>query len=448
MLKKWVQKVFGGKRSSQHKEATAQILKFAEHHISKDQLSFAAEKVIKRLQEKNFDAFVVGGAVRDLLLNREPKDFDIATNASPEQVRQLFRRSRIIGRRFKIVHVMIGPETIEVTTFRGGQIDTQNEHGRIMKDNSYGTQQEDAERRDFTCNALYYNPRNQTIIDYHHGVDDIKAKKLVMIGDATERYQEDPVRILRAIRLSSKLGFTLDKKTAQPIIKSAYLLKKEPPARLFDELIKLLLSGEARKCLEVLQGFGITSDTFPLLTTALTKQDTHPFVALTLRHTDERLQAGKPVSIGYLLASLLWPLVSQNWERHISEGQRSVPALILAMNDIQNGLDKNFSIPKRFSSTMREIWLLQPQFEARFGTRPYRLLSQQRFRAAYDFMLTRVEANELPQELAQWWTDFQVVSDSEKQEMIAQIKQLSGQSQFKKRRPKRKNNAKKNHQEH
>ncbi|MBP6344800.1 polynucleotide adenylyltransferase PcnB [Neisseriaceae bacterium CLB008] len=416
MIKKWMKKLFNQK--VQAGKRAPDVLPYGSHKIARDSLSFAAEKVIKRLQAEGYEAFVVGGAVRDLLLGIEPKDFDVATNAKPEEVHKVFRRSRIIGRRFKIVHVMVGPETIEVTTFRGGDVQTQNEQGRIMKDNTYGTQMEDALRRDFTCNALYYNPKTQEILDYHDGVADIKAKRLVMIGDPAERYKEDPVRIMRAARLSAKLGFTLAPKTQAPIAAQASLLAQEPPARLFDELLKLLFSGNAQACLKRLDELGVQRDVFPLLQAVLGQDENNPFVTIALESTDQRLREQKPVSVGFLLASLLWQPVYEKWQAYLAEGQKSVPALAAAMADVQDSLDHRFSVPRRFSATMREIWLMQPQFEARVGNRPFRLLAQNRFRAAYDFLLIRAQVGEVPQELADWWTQFQKANGDEQVQMI------------------------------
>ncbi len=419
MLKKWYNKLF---KSKQKPSAQPKIYSVTEHKVTREQLSFAAEKVVKRLQEKGFEAYVVGGAIRDLLLGQDPKDFDVATSASPEEVRQLFRRSRIIGRRFKIVHVMVGPETIEVTTFRGGKVSNHNEQGRIMRDNSFGSRAEDAARRDFTCNALYYNPKDETIIDYCHGVADIKAKKLVIIGDAKERYQEDPVRILRAVRLSAKLGFTLDQRTKEPVASCTYLLKDEPQARLFDELLKLLLSGYARQALKVMQQYDLqATEVFPLLKFVSGEGQDNPFAEITLKNTDERLQSGKHVSVGFILAALLWQPVYLAWQANRQQKQKMMPALIMAMNEVQESLDKRFAVPKRFSAMMREIWLLQPHFEMRVGNRPYRLLAQERFRAAYDFMLIRSQVGELPPELGLWWTEFQNATDDEKVQLIEKV---------------------------
>lgn len=415
MLKKWLHKVLPGNsiKSAPHKR----VLPFHEHHISADMLSFAAEKVVKRLHLEGFEAYVVGGAVRDLLLGFDPKDFDVATNATPEEVRNIFRRSRIIGRRFQIVHVMLGPETIEVTTFRGGNAVQQNEHGRIMKDNTYGSIEEDAHRRDFTCNALYYDPIRQQILDFHDGVGDIADRKLVMIGDPVGRYQEDPVRVLRAVRLSGKLGFEVDEATAAPIPEYAARLKQEPVARLFDEIMKLLLSGHARQCLQQLNRLGINSDIHPLLN-ALQRAgagDGKPnIVTLALKNTDERLREDKSVSVGFVLAAILWPQLAKLWQQYQQQGQKSGAAMNSAIADLREELEKGWGVPQRFAATMREIWILQPQFDSIRGTRPFRLISQPRFRAAYDFLVLRSQLGEVSSQLVQWWTEFQHADDQQR----------------------------------
>ncbi|OSI35235.1 polynucleotide adenylyltransferase PcnB [Neisseria dumasiana] len=417
MLKKWLYKVLPGK--SGKPRARKEVIPFSGHRISADMLSFAAEKVVRRLHNEGFEAYVVGGAVRDLLLGMEPKDFDVATNATPEQIRKVFRRSRIIGRRFQIVHVMIGPETIEVTTFRSGGKVLHNEHGRIMKDNAYGSMEEDAMRRDFTCNALYYDPIRQHIIDFHHGVADIAARKLVMIGNPAERYQEDPVRVLRAVRLSGKLGFDVEQETAAPIAEYAGRLKQEPVARLFDEIMKLLFSGYASVCLAQFEKLGVQENIHPILTALLNAaKDERSITAAALRNTDERLRADKSVSVGFVLAAVMWPQLNARWQKNMKNGQKPAPALTQAINDLRD-MEKGWGVPQRFSATMREIWQLQPQFENRRGARPHRLLAQQRFRAAYDFLLLRAETGNADPELAQWWTAFQHADDTARLEMTA-----------------------------
>lgn len=416
MLKKLWRKMVPAK-SKMHKR----VLPFAEHHISADKLNFAAEKVVDRLHHAGYEAYVVGGAVRDLLLGIEPKDFDVATNATPEQVRKVFRRSRIIGRRFQIVHVVVGPETIEVTTFRGGDNALQNEHGRIMKDNTYGSMEEDAMRRDFTCNALYFDPIRREIIDFHHGVEDVRNKKLVMIGEPEARYQEDPVRILRAIRLSGKLGFDIEEATAAPIAENAARLKNEPVARLFDEMLKILLSGYARRCLDALKRSDIDVSIHPILD-ALKQSDHHNgqnIITLALKNTDERLRADKSVSVGFVLAAVLWPELYGYWQQHLSQGEKPVAALNSAIGVMRDNMEQGWGVPQRFSATMREIWALQPQFDFVRGNRPFRLLGQPRFRAAYDFLMLRAQAGEVPQELVDWWTVFQHADEHTKQEMTS-----------------------------
>ncbi len=421
MLKKWLRKVLPAHRI--HPSRQRRVWHFAEHGIEAGSISFAAEKVVSRLHQAGFEAYVVGGAVRDLLLGIEPKDFDVATNARPEQIRKVFRRSRIIGRRFQIVHVMVGPETIEVTTFRGGERPSrQNEHGRIMQDNNYGTMEQDAERRDFTCNALYYDPVRQEIIDFHHGVDDIRAKQLVMIGEARERYQEDPVRLLRAARLSGKLGFQVAPATAQPIAESLHLLPKEPLARLFDEVMKILFSGAALDCLRQLQNLGMDKTALhPLLDTALQslpEVGSDNIVSLSLANTDKRLKADQSVSVGFVLAALLWPQLFCFWQQQHEAGKRDDAALAAAIGQMREKMEKGWGVPQRYAATMREIWMLQSRFDARRGARPFRLLAQQRFRAAYDFLLLRAQIGEVPAELAEWWTAFQTADEAEQAAMV------------------------------
>ncbi|MDO5640312.1 MAG: polynucleotide adenylyltransferase PcnB [Neisseria sp.] len=416
MLKKILHKVLPGRAAKPRLQK--EVVSFSEHQIRADMLSFAAEKVVRRLHNEGYEAYVVGGAVRDLLLGVEPKDFDVATSATPEEVRKIFRRSRIIGRRFQIVHVMIGPETIEVTTFRGGGNVQQNEQGRIMKDNTYGNMEQDAARRDFTCNALYYDPVRQEIVDFHQGVAAIRACRLVMIGNPAERYQEDPVRILRAVRLSGKLGFEVDAATAEPIARHAGRLKEEPVARLFDEIMKLLFSGHSRQCLQQLNKLKISGGIHPLLTALQQADDgSRNIVSLALKNTDERLRADKSVSVGFVLAAILWPQLNGYWQRNISAGQKPTPALNSAIVELRDDIEKGWGVPQRFAATMREIWILQPQFDNRKGARPHRLLAQPRFRAAYDFLVLRGQLGEVDAELVQWWTDFQHANEDKRHEM-------------------------------
>ncbi|MBK9445965.1 MAG: polynucleotide adenylyltransferase PcnB [Betaproteobacteria bacterium] len=405
MIRKFITRVLGRKKPLSSEPA---IIPHTAHKVRREHLSSAARRTCETLQEKGFKAYVVGGAVRDLLIGEEPKDFDIATNATPEQVRSAFRRARIIGRRFQIVHVMIGSETLEVTTFRGAlSHDTKKDaHGRVLHDNEFGSQAEDAARRDFTVNALYYDPASETIIDYHHGVADIKQKTLRMIGEPRARYREDPVRMLRAVRLAAKLGLTIDPAAAKPIREMAVLLENVPPARLFDEMLKLLTSGHAVKCITQLREAGLHHGLLPLLDVILEQPMGERFVMLALDSTDQRVRAGKPISPGFLFATLLWHEVLAQWERIRAGGERSIPALFTAMDEVLDSQAEKLAITRRIAGDIKDIWALQPRFEARAGKRPYALLEQQRFRAGYDFLLLRAESGEVPKELAAWWTDF------------------------------------------
>ncbi|OQS41784.1 polynucleotide adenylyltransferase PcnB [Chromobacterium haemolyticum] len=443
MIRKFIRKVLDLPAGMGKRRTKARVIPLPQHGIRRDQLSSAALKVTTRLQEAGFSAYVVGGAVRDLMLGVSPKDFDVATNATPEEVHRVFRRSRIIGRRFRIVHVMMGQETIEVTTFRGGSVDDTNETGRIMADNSFGSQEEDAHRRDFTVNALFYDPSDETVIDYHHGVKDLRARKLVMIGQPARRYQEDPVRMLRAVRLAAKLGFDIDDATRKPIRTHAHLLKKEPPARLFDEMLKLLMSGQAYGCLKKLREEGMARGVFPLLDAVLDDKGDDLFLKLGLESTDQRIRADKPVSVGFLLATLLWKQVHQRWQKRVNAGDRAVYALAQAIADVESEQDNDFAIPRRFSVTMREIWMLQSRFDSRSGQRAYRFLEQPRFRAAYDFFALRGEAGEVDMKLVGWWNDFQR-ADEEEREQLLEIAKASGEPDpAKKRRRRRPANRRK-----
>ncbi|OHX14446.1 poly(A) polymerase [Chromobacterium sphagni] len=444
MIRKLIRKVLDLPAGMSKRRNKPRVFPLPQHGVRRDQLSQAALRVTSRLQEAGFAAYVVGGAVRDLMLGVSPKDFDVATNATPEQVHHLFRRSRIIGRRFRIVHVMMGPETIEVTTFRGGNVDDTNETGRIMADNSFGSQEEDAHRRDFTVNALFYDPSDETVIDYHNGVKDLHAKRLVMIGQPARRYQEDPVRMLRAVRLAAKLGFEIDEDTRKPIRAHAHLLKKEPAARLFDEMLKLLMSGQAYACLKKLRDEGLARGVFPLLDAVMDdKGNDDAFLRLSLESTDARLRADKPISVGFLLATLLWRQVNQCWQQRIAAGEKSLPALLSAIADVEAEQDNDFAIPRRFGVTMREIWTLQARFDSRSGARPYRFLEQPRFRAAYDFLALRSEAGEVTPQLVSWWERFQRADAAECERLIAEAKEQGGDAEPAKKRRRRRSSSRK-----
>jgi poly(A) polymerase len=412
----------------------------SQHGVAREQLSSGSRRVCETLQKAGYQAFVVGGAVRDLVIGVHPKDFDVATDASPEDVHRLFRRSRLIGRRFKIAHVMFGDETVEVSTFRsGGSADT-DEHGRVLRDNEYGTREQDAARRDFSFNALYYDPATEAILDFHHGLADIRRKLVRIIGDPEKRYREDPVRMLRAVRFGAKLGFRIEEKTREPIQRMAELLGNVPKARVYDEMLKLLLSGHARSTLHRLRDEGLHHGLLPLLDVILEQPLGERFVNLALEQTDERVREGKTVSPAFLFASLLWHQVLAAWKSaQESEGAGrggSIPALHRAMDSVLDIQTDMLAIPKRYTAIMKEVWALQPRFEQRSGKRPFALLSQERFRAGYDFLVLRAQSGEVPKELAEWWEQFQDAGAAEQHEML--LAPQAGETAPRKRRRRRK----------
>ncbi|SEQ32692.1 poly(A) polymerase [Ectothiorhodospira magna] len=405
----------------------------AEHVISRAHISDNALKVLYRLKDAGFRACLVGGGVRDLLLGREPKDFDVATDAHPEQVRRLFRNCRLIGRRFRLAHVFYGQEIIEVATFRAPHDnfaddgDTANggqalvEDGRIIRDNVYGTIEQDAWRRDFSVNALYYDIENFSVVDYTGGMDDLKQGVLRLIGDPEVRYREDPVRMLRAVRFATKLGFRLDKATQEALLRLGPLLQDVPPARLFDEVIKLFHAGYGLQTFEALRHYGLFGQIFPLTEDALAhEEDGFPitFVANALNNTDERIQSGKGVNPAFLYAVLLWEPVRHVVGQLMDDGEAELPALQHAGGVILSRQARHILIPKRFALPMREIWELQPRFEQRRGARALRLLGHPRFRAAYDFYCLRAASGEALSEGCEWWTRLQAVDEAEQRRMV------------------------------
>lgn len=408
-----------------------------QHGIANEGFSPFACKVCTVLQENGHSAYIVGGAVRDLLTGHPPKDFDVATSATPEEVRTLFRRSRIIGRRFKIVHVMSGRETIEVSTFRAMHDDTvaqTDEHGRVLRDNVYGNQAEDATRRDFTANALYYDPSSETIIDYHHGVADIRQKTLRMIGDPRSRYREDPVRMLRAIRFAAKLDLVIAPEARQPIREMAQLLDNVPAARVFDEMLKLLFSGHAVKCVKQLREEGLHHGLLPLLDVILEQPMGERFVWLSLENTDERVRADKSVSPGFLFATLLWYQVLANWELRKNDGEQAQPALFDAMDDVLDTQARKLAITKRIAGDIKEVWSLQPRFEKRVSRTPYRLIEHPRYRAAWDFLRLRAQSGEIDMALVDWWDRFAHAGSEQREALIADAPQSAASSPRKRRR--------------
>lgn len=420
MIKKLFKRVFG-KPGKSAMVGACRVIPFEEHGVGRDGISYGARKVTDGLQAAGYTAFVVGGAVRDLLLKRNPKDFDVATDATPEEVRRVFRRSRIIGRRFRLVHVMFGEETVEVSTFRR-MVDAEDaqtdEHGRLLRDNEFGDQEQDAARRDFTANALFYDPSSQEIFDYHNGYADIRANTLRMIGDPAVRYREDPVRMLRAVRLSAKLGMKLEAATAAPIAGMKELLSNVPEARLLDEMLKLLLSGHALECVKKLRAMHLHHGLLPMLDMILEQPLGEKFVMLALQNTDRRIREDKPTSPAFLFAALLWHEVLAAWKARQEGGERPIPALHASMDEVLERQREQLAIPRRYDAVMKEIWLMQPRFEQRGGQRPIRLLMLPRFRAAYDFLLLRCESGEVDAQLGLWWDEFQDASDERRAEML------------------------------
>jgi poly(A) polymerase len=409
------------------------------HRIDPHLLSKNAVKVTDTLQQAGYEAFIVGGAVRDLVLGICPKDFDVATNATPDQVQKLFRKARLIGRRFQIVHVTFfgkgHPEIIEVSTFRA-LLDNAGDHlaesGRILRDNVWGSQGEDATRRDFSINAMYYDPSSETVLDYHGGMVDIQKKTLRMIGDPVKRYREDPIRMLRAIRFAAKTGFSLEAATRSPITKLSTLLQDVPSARLFDEILKLLMSGYSWAAIQGLRDAGLHHGLLPLLDHILDSsedsKEANQFVKLALANTDQRIQSGKSVSAGFLFATLLWPDLLKNWNVNLAKGMANIPALQDAMDDTIATQSSAITIHRRFESDMCEIWSMQPRFEKRVGRYPYRLIESPRFRAGYDFLLLRCATGEKDTALGQWWTDFIAADPNGQEALMASAKNEVGNS--------------------
>jgi len=405
---------------------SAHIIPRNRHHVSKTDISPNALSVLNRLNSSGFQAYLVGGSVRDLLLRKSPKDFDVSTNATPNQIKNLFRNARIIGRRFKLAHILYHREIIEVATFRGHDaVDASqqtNDRGMLIRDNVYGTLEEDAWRRDFTINSLYYNLTDGSIVDYTGGVKDVDLRIIRMIGDPSTRYQEDPVRMLRAIRFSAKLHFEIAPETAAPLSELSILITHISGSRLFDEMTKLYQCGEAVSVHRLLVQYGLFHHLFPQAAALL--DSSYPVNALlinALESTDTRIRDNKPVNPAFLYAILLWfPLMARKAQLKL-EGMDPLPALEKAMSEVITTQNKLVTIPKRFTQIMREIWLMQFRFPKRSGHRPYPLLEHPRFRAAYDFLALRALAGDESIELAEWWTTFQDVDTEKQAEMINQL---------------------------
>jgi poly(A) polymerase len=462
MIKKFIDRLFGKSASADASESSASRVKkspfgkrhdvaASEHGIDPKLVDERAMDVVQTLKRGGFEAFIVGGAVRDLLVGLRPKDFDVATNATPEQVKTLFRRAFIIGRRFRIVHVIYGRgrehEVIEVSTFRahldaslaeqvGGNERTSKSElagmkhavdasGRVLRDNVWGPMEEDAARRDFTINAMYYDPETQVVVDYHNGIKDAKKKIIRMIGNPALRYREDPVRIIRAVRFAAKLsalGFKFEDKTVAPLREMKGLLADVPQSRLFDEMLKLLQTGHSLASIEQLKFLGLGTGIYPLLDVVVETAD-EPFLNLALLDTDRRVGEGKPVAPSFLLSCVLWGDVRDGWARRIKRGEHVMPALQDAIDDAFNAKIGDVSGRGKLGGDMRDIWSMQPRFEKRVGSSPYSLLEQPRFRAGFDFLRLRAQTGEIDLELAEWWEKFSTAYDDERHAMIEAVRQ-------------------------
>ena len=448
MIKKFIQKILG-KPSSSH--AATDFGKRVEipasvHGIDPSLVDDRALSVVRTLQDAGYEAYVVGGAVRDLLLGLRPKDFDVATDATPEEVKALFRRAFIIGRRFRIVHVVYGRgrehEVIEVSTFRahldnraaeqvkGNEKTSKSElagmkhavdsSGRVLRDNVWGPQDEDATRRDFTINAMYYDPESQYLVDYHGGMQDANKKVLRMIGDPVARYREDPVRIIRAVRFAAKLsqlGFKLETKTAKPLAAMLGLLADVPQSRLFDEMLKLLQTGHALASIEQLQKLGLQKGIYPLLDVVVERADS-PFVKAALVDTDRRVGEGKPVAPSFLLACVLWADVKLGWDQRLANRVPPFPALQESIDEVFEARIGDVSGRGKLAADMREIWMMQPRFDKRIGSTAFSLVEQARFRAGFDFLRLRAEVAEVELALADWWQEFSMADDAAREDLI------------------------------
>jgi len=391
------------------------VIPRSQHSISRKSISDAALKVLYRLSNSGHRACLVGGGVRDLLLGVQPKDFDVATDATPEEIRALFKNSRIIGRRFRLVHIRFGRDIIEVATFRAHAEDSArtelDTHGRILRDNTFGDIEEDAIRRDFTINALYYDIHDFSMLDYAGGLQDIEKRQLRLIGDPTTRYQEDPVRMLRALRFAAKLDFSIEATAADAIHECGRLLAVIPPARMFDEVVKLFHSGNARRVFELLREFNLLRYLVPALDEWLQDDPSEmmlDFIDQALVNTDTRVNTAQPVSPGFIFAVLLWPVVWHEACEIQSDRQRMIPALAQVGETVMKRQVRHISIPRRFSQMARDIWTSQPRFHRTQGKQAQRLVAFPVFRAAYDFMCIQAMVGLFPYKLSRWWTDYQV----------------------------------------
>ncbi len=455
MIKKFIDKLLGKSSPAASRFGKREDVPVSVHGIDPTLVDQRALDVVETLQRAGYQAYIVGGAVRDLLLGLKPKDFDVATDATPEQVKGLFRRAFIIGRRFRIVHVVFGrgrqdrglSEVIEVSTFRAhldsadaeqvsgnertsknalaGMTHAVDASGRVLRDNVWGPIEQDAARRDFSINAMYYDPATQTVVDFHHGIRDAKKRVLRMIGDPATRYREDPVRIIRAVRFGAKLsalGFKFDAKTREPLQASRGLLADVPQSRLFDEMLKLLQTGHALASVEQLKATGLATGIYPLLDVVVQRTD-EPFVKLALQDTDRRVGENKPVAPSFLLACVLWADVRAGWDKRQANGEQPFAALQDAVDDAFNARIGDVSGRGKLGTDMREIWTMQPRFDRRTGSSVFSLVEQPRFRAGFDFLRLRAQTGEVDEELAHWWETFSTASDAVRRDMVDAVRQ-------------------------
>jgi len=444
-----------------HEPTRPVVIPRAEHDVSRSLIAPSALKVLYRLKDAGHQSFLVGGCVRDILLGIKPKDFDVATDATPDEVRALFRNCRLIGRRFRLAHVRFGDQVVEVATFRAthdpeepdeegsieepeGEAELEAERavapddqrlldhrGRILRDNVYGTIEQDVWRRDFTCNALYYNIEDFSIWDYVGGVADIRSRTLRLIGDPEQRYREDPVRMLRAVRFQAKLGFSLDAGTGRPVPSLADLLDGVPPARLLDEIQKLFLTGHARRSFELLREHSMFEHLFPATARHLEKEPRGMAARLLsagLASTDERAADGRTLTPMFLFAVMLFGPISEAAQRRFEAGMPAGQAIVEACDEVVESQVRRVSLPKRYSIPMREMLALQPRFHRRAGRKALALLTHPRFRAAYDFLLLRVAAGEEDPEIGRWWTEIQEIPHEERQDRVDALARESGPS--------------------
>jgi poly(A) polymerase len=419
------------------------VLTRDQHPVSRQLISPNALKVLYRLNKGGFDAYLVGGGVRDILLGLKPKDFDIATNATPEEIKDLFRNCRLIGRRFRLAHIVFGREIIEVATFRGHHESTgdtnnndtktskQSEDGMLLRDNIYGTIDEDAERRDFTINALYYSSKDFKVLDFANGVQDVKNKVIRLIGNPETRYREDPVRMLRAIRFATKLDMQIETETRKPITELAPLLANIPAARMFEEFLKMFISGKAVANYEQLRKYNLFQFFFPAVDQALNSdsgnsEQLERFIIQAMTNTDKRINNEQRVTPAFLFAAMLWYSL-QNYIKQINTTRQLSPqdVFFAALSEIMPEQQRSIAIPKRFQSVMKDIWILQEKLERREGKKAFKTFEHPKFRAGYDFLLLRADVetdNTHLTELARWWTDFQNVSPDAQEQMVKAVK--------------------------